>query len=142
MVIIVITYFRDDKWMYYVGGAYKPLSPSSIRYLVQVIYNTIYHDVTQIDFTDLGCGKGDVLAGLCRLPFNTLTGIEIDRNIYDYSTYRFVQEGRVRIVYADIFEYVKTHISSDHVQVYFMYEPLWRSSLFMDAIILKYTSLI
>ncbi len=116
------------------------MSATAIQTMVQILHATLPIQDQSLDFVDLGCGKGDVLACLRDLPFQRLFGIELDHTVYRHALLRFGGDTRVRIVHGDLFDYV--HVNSASVPVYFLYEPLWRSTMSSSIIQRKYLVLL
>ena len=112
------------------------MSATSIQTVVQLLHAKLPIQYQSLDFVDLGCGKGDVLACLRDLPFQRFIGIELDHIVYRHASRRFGDDTRVRIVHGDLFDYV--HVNSASVPVYFLYEPLWRSTMSLSRIQRKY----
>ncbi len=136
IVLLCLYYCRDDLWMLYQNKSYKPMSATSIQTVVQILRATLPIQDRSLDFVDLGCGQGNVLACLRDLPFQQLIGIELDHTVYRHASRRFSGDTRVRIVHGDLFGYV--HVNSASVPVYFLYEPLWRSTMSSSIIQRKY----
>jgi hypothetical protein len=140
LLVVCLYCWRVDLWMFYQDKSYKPMSAASIRTMVELIRATLPVQDQALDWVDLGCGHGDVLARLRDLPFRRLIGIELDDLVYRYASRRFRGDTRVHIVHGDLFDYV--HERSAPVPVYFLYEPLWRSTLSPSMIRRKYLGLL